>query len=428
MKKNTPCVFLPGFGQSKAVLCDDDGNVIQRLWPLSVDLNTTIKEITPPYLKTVLMRKDMGFSQKAYELFREFFHWFEYDENGIKKYNVKAVTSDKPISEYSEGGKGFVKKIAPITYLSENFGDENIFCFSYNAFDDPFDTADELNAFIENVKAETGADKVNLISYSMGGTVAIAYFSRYAEKKDIARTVFISGCLGGSAIQKAILTRDVDKKQGYSLLGFATNGSTVKTFKRVLALTPWQVRYNLLFRGLDAVEDGLLTTAPGMWALLPCHTAKEQMNRMLSDEKYALLRKRIELFCKAQENRDSIFRNAQDSGTEFFVIAAYGSRIMELCADASLNTDGILDITSTSCGALSAEKEKPFEAGRYVSEDGRINAGTCLFRDRTWLLDGEKHSSISRNSKVNELVNLILTAEETVSIDTNTEFPQFMKQ
>ena len=424
--KKIPCIFIPGFGQSKAYEILPDGSK-KKVWPLNIDVKAAAKRIFPPYLKTVLARKDSGFTDTAYDMFCEVFEPFRADEKGESVHNIDATGSDLPLSEYTENARGFVHKIAPVKYLSQHIGEENLFCFSYNAFDCPCDTAAVLDAFIRGVKKRTQSEKVNLICYSMGGSVAAAYLSEYGEKNDVAKILFISACLGGSAIQKSIISRDIDKNMGYSLLGFISGDKAVKTFKRVLSLTVWDVRYALLYRSLDAVQDTLLTTSPGMWAQLPVETSKEYEQKLIADEKYARLKEKVLKIRTVNENIPQILKDTQNSGTDIYIAAAYGSRIMPLCADGKINTDGILAVTSSAPGVTAADLGDKLKNGQRLSPDGQLDAENCLFPDRTWFFPQFVHGNIARSDELSRLADGILYDGRITDVYSDESLPQFSK-
>lgn len=421
--EKTPCILIPGFGQSKAFLQDGDNTAPVKVWPLGIDVKKAAKRIAPSYIKTVFAGRDAGFTDTAYDMFCEVFEPFSFDDNGRPKHNLFVPCDCVPVSEYKPKAREFVYKIAPLEKLAETVGEDSIYCFSYNAFDDPRDTAEKLDEFIEEVCRQKNTQKVNLVCFSMGGTVAAAYFAAYSEKAQIERAVFVAGCLGGSAIQESILLRDVDRNMGYSLLGFISGNSAVKTFKRVLSLTKWDVRYALLFRSLDAVQDTLLNTSPGMWGMLPADVLKEQSEIILAEDKYKELKTITDGIYGVISDIPDILKKTEAQSTEIFLIAGYGSRIMPLCANGSLNTDGILDIRSAAPGTTAAPLGEKLQQGAMLSPDGQIDASTCIFPDRTWYFEGETHATIGRSEKVKELVNGILG---TGSVDgVNTEFERF---
>lgn len=55
-----PCIILPGIGQSKTELVDENGKRIKNAWPLSIDEKEMLEAVKKPFIKSVLLRKDAG--------------------------------------------------------------------------------------------------------------------------------------------------------------------------------------------------------------------------------------------------------------------------------------------------------------------------------------------------------------------------------
>ena len=386
--KNLPLIIIPGFGQSKAEIAVE-GSEPKRVWPLSVDVKNTAKRIAYPYFKTCVCRKDKGFTDMAYKIFCEVFEPFKADNDGNMIHPLRAIPCDTPLSECSDSFRGFVGKLVPITAYGKKYGYENIYFFSYNAFDDVYVTAEKLDKFISAVIKTSGSDKVSLLSYSMGGPVTTAYLDLYRSKGCIAKILYVAAAIEGSALQTDVLKRYVDKAQGYSFLGFVTSEKTVDIFKSVLALTPWSVRYKLLFRSLDAVNDTVLINSAGMWELVPPKDYPALRDKFIGDNSHTELRKKTDHYFDTASNIRDILTEVSSSGTEIFAIAGYGSRIMPLSLSADLSTDGILDISSPTLGA--------------IDNKGEIDLTKSFFKDKIKLFKGVKHGEFAKNEEVNRL-------------------------
>ena len=60
----TPCIVLPGIGQSKVELLDKKGEKIKMAWPLDVNGDELMGKLKGPLMKMMLFRKDGGFSAR----------------------------------------------------------------------------------------------------------------------------------------------------------------------------------------------------------------------------------------------------------------------------------------------------------------------------------------------------------------------------
>lgn len=387
--KPAPVIVIPGFGQSKAALYEN-GKFSRQVWPLKFDVKEMAKKIIKPYLKTVLMRKDKGFTDTAYKMYNEAFEPFSYNADGTIKHDLRAVETKEPLSEMPPKVNGYVHKLVPINELEKRIGAENIYFFAYNAFSSPFDTAERLNAFIEEIKTKRGVEKVSFFAFSMGGAVVTAYFDLFGDKNDIKKVFFLNSALDGSVLQADIMDNHIDKNEGYSLLGFISNGDTVKAFKRALAFTTWDVRYKLLYRSLDAVRDTVFLNSPGMWALMPTEKYEYLAEKFISDPSHAELKKITDRFFESQKNVRNILTRQKEKGTEIHICAGYGLHIMPLSASQDISTDGILPLSSASLGARAEFGGEPDTSG-------------VLFKDSTYLFENAAHSGGVRDERIQKL-------------------------
>ena len=67
----TPCVILPGIGQSKVELIGKKGEKIKMAWPIDVDGEALMNELKGPLMKMMLFRKDAGFSDKVASILKD---------------------------------------------------------------------------------------------------------------------------------------------------------------------------------------------------------------------------------------------------------------------------------------------------------------------------------------------------------------------
>lgn len=425
MSDFTPCIIIPGFGQSKAELFDENGNS-KKVWPLSVDAGPMLKALVGPYMKTVICRKDMGFTDTAYKLYCDCFEPFTFDEKGKKLHDLRAVTHNYSLAKCNDKVKKYVNRLVPVKSLIDVIGEDKVYFFAYNAFADPYETADELDKFIALVRSETNSEKVNLLPYSMGGSIAVAYFDEYGEKNEIDRVMFLVSALGGSKLNSDIMTRNIDKKEGYSLLKFATNSDTVKTFKRVLSLTTWPVRYKLLYRSLDAVSDKVLNNSPGMWGLVTPEDYSMLREKHLSDKPE--LRAITDRFNYAKLNAREIIAKQQSRGVKFFSCLGYGLPIMPLSASKTLSTDGLLHVASPSLGATAAKLGETLDVAEseYISPDRTIDASTGFLPETTWYVKNGSHFNISSNETVDELVRKVLSDKNFTDVNSDSKLGRFI--
>ena len=118
----------------------------------------------------------------------------------------------------------------------------------------------------------------------MGGALFTAYLDAYGDKNDVAKVMFIEAALDGSVLMRDILAMNVDKYNGYSVLEFATTKGASDAMHRLLSLVPWEVRFGVLYRSLDAAFETALGLSPAFWATVPKEAAMSSILSMSKKE------------------------------------------------------------------------------------------------------------------------------------------------
>jgi len=107
--------------------------------------------------------------------------------------------------------KGFFDNLEANGYILDNYDDihnqgENLFCFTYDWRKNNNHNAQLLSYFIDSVRTWTGADKVNLVGHSMGGTLSKTFINNFDESR-IDKMVFIgTSHLGAPEMITVLLT------------------------------------------------------------------------------------------------------------------------------------------------------------------------------------------------------------------------------
>ena len=52
--KYTPCIILPGIGQSKVEMLDGNGNKVKMAWPLDFDTDQLLPALKGPMMKMMI--------------------------------------------------------------------------------------------------------------------------------------------------------------------------------------------------------------------------------------------------------------------------------------------------------------------------------------------------------------------------------------
>lgn len=400
MNNKTPCIIIPGFCQSKLNITDEDGNILKKVWPASFDTKSAAKRVLSAFVKTVITRKDRGFTDAINDIFYSTLEPTSRKPDGTPKYHIETVENTASLKNSAESLCRFTHKIAPIDALSEEIGDENIYLFSYDFFSDPFTVAEKLDRFIDFVISDSGSDKVNLLPYSLGGPVTLAYLELFAHKNTVKRMLYLVPAFNGSSLIADVMEKNVDKRQGYSILEFVFSKDVADTFRKVLFFTPWEVRYQLLYKSLDSAIELVLRNSALMWSLVPCERYEALSSLLIGDKEHEKLKEITDKYHTIQERRNDILLSAKENGTDIFICAGYGERFIEMSLDGETSTDRILSLESASLGAYA-------KLG-----DERPSLKNALFPENTWVVKGLSHVTAARNKDVQALAKTLLSSSE----------------
>ncbi len=433
MKSTTelPCIILPGMGHSKLELYRD-GEKVRTVWPLKTDAKAAARRIRGPYFKTVLTRKDRGFTDAIGDSFRDMMEPLSTLPDGSMKHEIRPVAREYPLSAFTEGEKRFTYRLAPVRALAETVGEDNIYLFAYNFFADLYESAEQLDRFIRTVKAQKNVPQVRLLPVSMGGAVFTAYLDAYGAKNDAAQVMFIEAALDGSVLMSDLYKMNVDKYNGYSVLEFATSRKASDAMRRLLSLVPWEVRFGVLYKSLEATYDTVTGNSLAMWSTVPKEDYPVLRDKYLAGDDRAAFREKLERFLAAQFRIREMLAERQRDGAEFYATSGYGLRIMALSANDTVSTDTVLAAYSTSLGAMTAPRGERLDPAvltpqSRLSPDGAVDASTGFLKDATWFFKGQVHNDTAFNDTIQTLVARCLTDPDFTDVFSDPGLPQFME-
>lgn len=433
----TPCVILPGIGQSKVELVDKNGEKIKMAWPLDVDEKELINNLKSSFMKMLLFRKDAGFSDKVASAIKEIADPIASNPDGTMKNKLRVVSYPRSLAECSADEKRYIYKMVPLQMLSERIGEENLFFFAYNSFGDTYETAKELSSFIDMVKEKTGSEKVNLVPVSLGGALSTAYFELFRHKKEVKRVMYFVAALGGSHLIADLMEKRIKTDKGLSMVEMFTDAKTAESLGGILRLFPNGVFEAAVDKVLDAIINGVLANSLSMWGIIPPERYEALRDRYLNDKEHAYLREKADAFYKYRLAFPGIVRELEEEGIEFFAICGYGLQLMALAESDKMSSDGIINVSSTTLGALSAPlgetlNELP-QDGRvcnnpdhnHLSPDGTVSAAYGLWPERTWYFASQGHDAMAYNDKALGIAARVLSDDSFTDIYSDAEFPQF---
>ncbi len=432
----SPTVIVPGIGQSKVDLIDAQGNRIKGAWPLDLNAEELMAGLKAPLMKMMLLRHDLGFSEKLGSVIREAVSPLAGDNEGNMINRLRVIDFPNSVAECSEDEKKYIYKMVPMEGLTAAIGEDHLYYFAYNSFGSVYDTAADLRAFIQRVKEKTGHDKVNLIPVSLGGCVSIAYFDAYGDDGDIDRVLNMVAGLNGTRIIGEVATGDLTTDDINGLLEQFIGGKG-KDLASILKVMPKGVPEKAINSFLEAILDTMILRSTMMWAMIPCELYDKAREKHLKDKKFDVLRAKADRFHQAQLNLAKIIEKEKAMGVEFFTVCGYGLPLPAFIVSNKMTSDAVINLSSTSLGAYSApvgetlpesytqQNTNCCEGHNHISPDRTIDASTGFFPESTWFFKAQYHDDVAYNDVALALSKRILTDKSFTSVHSDARFPQF---
>lgn len=458
--EHSPIVILPGINHSPTYLYDEndqpyldsDGNQVgdtllilelSKLWG-------TVPALVLSLLATLLTQHSIGLEQAAYKAASAAFWVQKCDDNGNYVNNLQTKRWNHPISEMNDTDKQWLYRMIPLQRIEEEIGGDHIYMFTFNLVGDPMTAADDLDAYIDMVKEQTGHDKVTLLPVSLGGTILTSYLDAYGHDK-IDQIVNIVACLNGTDIVADMMERKWNLEDEYLYHEFipAVMGESDATLgyliNCVLHILPRSGVDAILTGAISGILDTIMINCPQMWAMVPSYRYDALAQKYLTDPAKKQLKEKTDRFQQARLNlKDNILAAVADGVKVDFIAGAnldFGEQdyaFFNIVASASdYNTDGIINLTSTTLGATGAPGNKTLsdidytantvcsnKEHNHISPDNMVDVSTAVLPENTWIFL-EQHHEVGNNDVVLNLAKAILTGEvENVNSDP-VNYPQF---
>jgi hypothetical protein len=480
-----PTVIIPGISQSISYLADDDGypmynsNGEELSGGLLILDTSTLAPTIGNYLAAPLMRAlimqnddDKKFQEAVTKTVKELFAIQASDYNGEPINNLKTVSYMTSVAEMSEDDRDYFYRMIPMKRLTEDtidattgevvteacIDDSLLYLYAFPLIGDPMESAAGLDEYIQFVKEDSGMDKVNIVTISLGGTILTAYLELMKDKDpgytDVNRIINVVSCLQGTDVMGDFYMRNFNLDDQFFFQEFLPmimtemNGSATLGYiiNVALHIMPREVVYSLLTGAVDGILESLMLNCPQFWAMVPTDRfddvkAKYSFIWDTEDENYGnqVLAKKIDAFHTAAVNLEENLKAfaAKDNRLVHFV-AGYDLdySAQDYCFFAAMkssettNSDAIIDIDSTTLGATYAiagqvlPDEVLFSDDARVSPDGSIDISTCAFPDNVWLFHGQHHE-VGRNDVIISLIGKLVTGEIKSVNDLSDKYPQF---
>ena len=443
--------ILPAFARTDACGCGQPPVIILQGYSgpqLFLDMGTAReRQVWGPQLKGENMRSALevafstlprliidagGNSDKVIEGLGEVFKGLEkmeMNEDGSSKYNVRA----KPHGAYDarwdrmvERGQEKLNNQRYITHsLAEHIPADHIYVFASDWRVSHVQTVDALHAFIQEVKAQSGHEKVSLFGVSYGGQLAAAYFTYYGGA-DIERAVLHSPAIRGSRLVVDLLENEPFEFDMVSALDLAAVflQRELSIAQRVPDVSMEQLN-DILVRILRTYLQPLVLRFGSLWDLVP----PEDYERMKA--KYLDPVKNAEIIARADKMHYGMMPKAGETlqkmrreGVKIAVISGYG---VPLVSKNRVNSDFIIHVDSiTGARTRRLDSGERFDIMQdHISPDGSVDAAGAYLPEQTWFFHRQYHAMAAWDRYASDLYCKWLFTDEIQDIYSSPEFPQF---
>ncbi len=456
-----PTIIVPGLFQSEiyyyengepAVNSDGEEYKAPLLLNATADIvKSALKEVGIPLVKTFLTQdsSDKSLSEAFGKVIGdEVMNKIRSDSNGDFINDIRVIKFDGSIADCNEEEKEYIYSKIPFEYFKGKVDEDHLYFFTYNSFGNMIKTVDELYALIQQVKEETGHDKVNIVPISQGGSIVSGLLEFYPEAvNDLNRIIFVVPALDGSALLGEIFENGLidDDEQLYNkifpLLMSDNDGQTGYLVNIAIRLLPKDVLNDILDAAVDSLISNNLKNSTLMWGLVSSANYPGAAEKYLSGDENAEIRRQTDLYYNAQLNRYDNILNAIDSGVEVFDIVDYNVQLYPLVDSYDkVNADGIIQLESESMGATGYGVNVKLPDG-YVSAvnnctdpehhdhsdpNGLIDPLTGLLPEQTFYFCNQDHEKTAQNDVLIKLVASLASDESFTSVYSYPDkFPQF---
>ena len=431
VKMDCPFIDVHGF-MAVDLLADKDDPDSDVIWPPKTDdILSTVREVLPALSKFLITRDYDELSDAIIDPVNNLIGKANLGKNGepVDNSGVYFVYPDKDR----------IKKDSALN-------------FRYDWRLDPFETAEQLNDFIEYVCKCSGCSQVTLNCHSFGGIVTQTYYSRYGYKNRIRsicyNTTAIFGesytgeMLSGNIVLNAdALTAFLETKMGSQKYSKLLNG-VLDIFNSAGITDDICALGNKLVEGLaPKVIPACIAPMFGgwlsIWAMCPDEYVEQDMKYIFDEvyggdyASYAGLREKIIKYNTLIRPQKTKLLKEHNRQANLYVFSRYNFSSIPLVPSWRTMSDSVVDTKASSFGATCAEYESTLpddvaakNAG-YINPDKTICAATCLFPDQTWFIRDMEHSEGSWD--LDTLMFDLLYHKGQATVKTFKEHPQFLK-
>ncbi len=373
------------------------------------------------------------------------FEYIKMDTDGTSKHNTGAIPYPLAAENYENLRNGIDSEYGMVRAMIEEIGD-HAYYFNYDWRMDPFVVADDINATVERMIAETGHDKVNIACCSMGGVMTIAYLTEYGYE-DVNRVCFMSSTFCGAQVCSDLLSGQLE-------IGADTLYNTADAGTEDIAFVNYMMKgmkYLGIFKAvsllagaftneyIDMVNERVLVPVFGcnltFWAILQPEDRQGAIDFIMNGkpENYPELYTKIQALWDMVDGRNALLDEMIENGVQVAVVAHYDAPMIPVYASAGMNGDGILETYQMSGYATVAPYGETLgddyvaENPEYLSPDRVVDLSTAILPEYTYIIKGAPHVAGSYDTEYSDFFVWLMTYDgEDFYAGVNPDYPRFM--
>ncbi len=441
-KDPTPLIILQGYSGPQLFL-DYGLPTEQQIWMPSLN-GKSVRSLADVLLYTLpkLIVDAGGNADKVVEKFGEvapLLSKMEMNDDGSPKYNVTARPHGAKNARWdvmlARGEERLNSQRTITNTFMPTVPADHIYCFANDWRLGQVEGSAALHQFIQEVKADSGHDKVNLFGISYGGQLAAAYLSLYGGE-DIEGVVMHAPAIRGSQ-----LTVDIMENES-----FAFDPAVLLEFAAIYLERELSINQRIGGVSMEVISDlalqiirtylvkPLIQKFGSFWDIMPPAEYERMKARYLDPVKNAELIRRSDIIhYQMMPNISETLKYWQSRGVKIALVCGANA---PLVGGNMINSDRIIDLASTTGATVlplgkKGEVDVPAEqvcanpAHPHRSPDGAIDASSCYLPDQTWIFLGQYHGQAAWDSYARDLYIKWLYTDEIKDVYSNPDYPQF---
>ncbi len=385
------------------------------------------------------------------------------------------VYADAVLDKNGEDPDGRIDWDYSVQQPQGGMGGFKYYYFRYDWRYSPYETADDLNTFVEYVCKKEGVEKVNIHARCYGSNVAAAYIAKseagyydapFRVKNLVLNTTPIAGYIIVGALMSGSITFTADNIDRYITI-LMNNQSifedpVIDTFVMMLVSALNQAKVlgwgtDKVQEIYDAISDKLIPglalasygSFPSYWSMISDEYYEKAKLKVfgttLPEGEYAGFIEKIDNYHNLlgafdEESGEYLYasllkRCEEEYGMKTAVFAKYGFASFPFFEGSELTGDARGTVTELSLGAmgtvlgetftdeeLAAIKAMEDYDERYLAADNKVYAGTCLFPETTWFSKNMAHDQLNL---IDPIATAFFLSDGTFTVHDDENYPQF---